>query len=158
MKLSVGKLMVSIVCIGVCFFLFTTTHLFFFDAKIARELPIHGNLQRKILNIPDSEKDEVIDVFTKVKIPWIPRDASKISSRDAAREYKLYVNLVFGEQMFVNLFIYEDNSMEAYLYPWNRPWGMHTEYVVKNPEVLQEVVEIAVECGRIQGILPNENT
>lgn len=130
--------------------------LVFFDAEFARGLPVHGNLQHEIMDIPDSDKDAVIDAFTKVKIPWIPSDASQISSKDAAKDYKLYVNLVFGGQMFVNLFVYEDDSMVAYIYPWNRPLGMYVEYAVKNPEVLQSVVEIAVQCGIDAGILEAE--
>lgn len=150
-------LIVGAVCIGVFFFLFTSRPLPFFDADFARGSRIHGNLQHAIMDIPDSEKDAVIDAFTKVKIPWIPEDASVISSRDAAKDYKLYVNLVFGEQMFVNLFVYEDDSIEARIDPWNSPLGMHIQYTVKNPEVLQEVVEIAERCGREQGILPAED-
>ncbi len=62
-------LILGTVCAGVLFFLFTSRPLLFFDAEFAKESPVQGNLQHKIIDIPDSEKDAVIDAFTKVKIP-----------------------------------------------------------------------------------------
>lgn len=169
MKCKIKKrwFVVGAVGIGIFFFLFTARPLFFFDAELARDLPVHGNLQYVIMDIPDTEKDAIIDGFTKVKIPWIPEDASVISSKDAVKDPKLYINLVFGKQMFVNLFVYEDDSMAAYISPWQDSslWDVdyaavnplvHVRYTVKNPEVLQEVVEIVVKYGREQGILPVE--
>ncbi len=152
-KISTGKLVLGAVCAGVLFFLFTARPLSFFDAVRAKVSYIHGTIQYEMISIPDADKAAIVDAFTKVKVPWIPSDASVITSRDAAKDHKIYVNLVFEEQMFVDLFVYVDDSMAAYIYPWERPLGMRVEYAVKNPEVLQRVVDIAVKCGIDEGII-----
>lgn len=95
-----------------------------------------------MISIPDTEQSKIVDAFTKVRISWIPRDGSQITGPIFGKDEKFYINLVFGEQIFVNIFVFDDDSIMADIRPWNRPLGMNVEYVVKNPEVLWDVVDI----------------
>ncbi len=135
------------------FFMFATRSLPFFSAERAEKLSLEASLQYEILELPDSEKTAVIDAFTKARISWIPEDGSRLQGPFPGKEQKLYLNLVFGKQMFVNLFLFEDDSIVAQITPWQDTFGLHWMYTVKNPEVLRSVLQIAARYGAEQGLI-----
>lgn len=57
---------------------------------------------------------------------------------------KLVIGIICMVALFFmfTIFVFDDDSIMADIRPWNRPLGMNVEYVVKNPEVLWDVVDI----------------
>lgn len=134
-----------IICVIICaisllFILlnFTGNPLLRLDQELAKDKTLFGTLDHKCVDILYSEKEEIINECAEMKIGWIPMLDSG-GPLHFQNDQKLYISLVFEKQMFLHIFLLNDDSIIAYMHPWDNERG---NYMIKNPKVLCNVIKL----------------
>lgn len=128
-------------CAIVLILCFTGNPLLRLEQGKAQEKTLFGTVNHKNVDISNSAKEEIIRICGKAVVGWIPTtefDGPPIFQN----EQRQYISLVFESQMFMHIFVLNDGSIIAYIHPWNNSSG---NYMVKNPDVLQDVIDILIE-------------
>jgi hypothetical protein len=108
------------------------------NSEIAKDQTLFGTLEYHSVDIPDSEKEKIINECAKMRIGWIPM-LDYGGPPYFQNDQKLYISLVFEKQMFLHIFLLNDNTIIAYMHPFDNERG---NYIIKNPEVLRNVIEL----------------
>lgn len=119
------------------------------NVDIAETASLHATIEHKGVEISDEDRETLIDRCADLKAAWFP--STELNGLPYfANDELYYMNLVFGKQMFLDIFVLKDGSIISYVHPWD---NSGRAYAVKNPEVLRDVANIMTAIGAEAGIV-----